>query len=146
MELAYKNSLELAIRVIYGDVFGLPVRLLHAKTDETIKIEELANAIELVESYNKFSGKKVADTLRKMHDEGLIMSAKFGREFSPVLYVTIPFWTNQSTKHVHDKDKRRLSPGERESMRQRIVEILQEAMPDELGGGHHGWEIRAWWD
>jgi len=144
MEIPCKNGFELAVKVIYGDLFGLPTRLLVARTEETREIEELASAIELIESYNEFRGDNVANALRKMHDEGLIMSAEFGREFSPVLYVTIPYWTTQRTKNL-DEDERKFSPGERESMRQRIVEILQEAKPDELGG-YHDWGVRAWWD
>jgi len=142
-KITYKNGFELAIKVMYGEDFGLPPMLLDARIEETREIEELANAIELIESYNNFRGKAVADALREMHNEGLIMSAAFGRENSPVLYVTVPYWTQQRTKST-DEEARRFTPEERKAMVRRIIAILQKVEPDELGLYYE--KIRAWWD
>ena len=142
-EITYKNGFELAVKVMYAEDFGLPPMLLDARIEETKEIEELASAIELIESYNNFRGKAVADALREMHNEGLIMSAAFGRENSPVLYVTVPYWTQQRTKST-DEEERRFTPEERKAMTLRIFAILQKVEPDELG--LHYEKIRAWWD
>jgi len=143
MEVEYKSGIELAIKVIFGEDFGLPVRLLSAKV-ETREIEELANAIELIESYNNFEGEAVANALRQMHNEGLIMEAGFGREQSPVLYITPPFWTHQRTKP--SKERRQFTEQERNAMFRRIFEILEKTNPDELDLVYGDYQVRAWWD
>jgi len=140
--ITYKNGFELAVKVMYGEYFGLPLMQLHARTVETSEIEELASAIELLEPFHLFCAKKVADALRKMYNEGLIMTASFGREDSPVLYVSVPYWTTQRKEGL-DKGARRFTPEERKAMTMRVFEILLEVEPDELGPYHKN--IRAWW-
>ena len=144
MEVEYRNGMELALKVIYGEDFGLPTRLLNAVTEETKDIEGLASTIETIETYNDFRGKVVAEALRQLHDEGLIMGARFGREQSPVLYVSVPFWTHQRTKQFGE-EKRKFTSEERGEMIQRIFWILRKTMPDELGITED-YEVRAWWD
>jgi len=144
MEVEYTSGMELAVKVIFGEDFGLPVRLLNATTEDTKEIEELARAIEMIESYNDFRGKEVAEALRQLHEEGLIMSARFGREQSPVLYVTIPFHTHQRTKKL-SRERRQFTVQERNAMFRRILEILDMTNPTELGPVLDE-EVRAWWD
>ena len=71
------------------------------------------------------------------------MSAAFGRENSPVLYVAVLYWTQQRTKSVAE-EARRFTPEERKTMMLRIIAILQKVEPDELGLYYE--KIRAWWD
>ena len=136
MEVEYTSGMELAVKVIFGEDFGLPVRLLNATTEDTKEIEELASAIELIQEYNSFRGREVADALRELHRENLISSARFGRERSPVLYVSIPF---------HNEERRPLTVQERTAMLRRILEILEVTNPTELGPVLDE-EVRAWWD
>ena len=140
--ITYKNRFELAVKVMYGEFFGLPLMQLYARTVEDSEIEELANAIELLEQFHCFCAKKVADALREMYYEGLIMTASFGREESPVLYVSLPYWTLQSKKKF-DGERRKFTPQEKRVMTMRIFEILLETEPDEIGPHNDG--IRAWW-
>ena len=50
-------------------------------------------AMNLVRGYNNFDGPKVSKTIGSVYDDA--MHVEFGRERSPVLYVTLPFWTHQ---------------------------------------------------
>ena len=77
-----------------------------------------------------------------MYYEGLIMSASFGREESPVLYVFLPYWTSQSKKKFNG-ERRKFTPQEKRVMTMRIFEILLETEPNEIGPHNDG--IRAWW-
>jgi len=140
--VTYRNRFELAIKVMYGEFFGLPLMQLYARTVEDCEIEELANAIELLESFHGFCAKKVADALREIYYKGLIMTASFGREDSPVLYVFLPYWTFQSKKKFSGKD-RKFTPQEKRVMMMQISEILLETEPDEITPYNEG--IRAWW-
>lgn len=138
-----EKGLKEAVKVIFGDVFKKPVRMLNARTEETKDIPALAEAIRLVTSYNNFVGDVVADLLLKAHENGLLMGAEFGRESSPVLYLHAPYWSNQRTN-----EKKGMNLAKQLDAREQAVKlqsIFANASPDENDIDEHN-VVRLWWD
>src|SRR5438093_13146884 len=72
-----ENVTEFLVKLVYGEDFNLPVRLLDTKIEaHGERVLDLANAIEKIDSYNEFRGHKVAEVVRSLHREGYIMEAK----------------------------------------------------------------------
>jgi hypothetical protein len=143
-----KNVTEFLVKLIYGEDFNLPTRMLETKVEAAgYRVLELADAIENVESYNDFRGKYLAETLRYLHNKGYIMEAKFGREGSPVLYVNPPYWENQASNYVQKQGytPRKYTDNERETMYTAIERKLKSLEPDELDRTEY-YGVRAWWD
>jgi hypothetical protein len=145
------NPYEFAIKLIYGDLFDLPIRITNAIVMAYGKegVENLINAIELIESYNNFKGKELAKVLRELHNKGLIMDLGFGREDSPVVYVKPPYWTHQASNYQGEpEDTRRITDEERKEMFKEIMEKLNELSPDEIyiKDASTFPKVRAWWD
>jgi hypothetical protein len=143
-----KNATEMIVKLIYGDDFELPVRMLDTKVEAYgERVLELADGIEDVESYNDFMGKYVAEALRYLHKKGYVMGARFGREGSPVLYVNPPYWENQASNYVQKQGyaPRKYTDSERESMYTAIKRKLKSLEPDELDRTEY-YGVRAWWD
>src|SRR2546428_3695949 len=96
-----ENVTEFLVKLVYGEDFNLPVRLLDTKVEaHGERVLELANAIEKIDNYNEFRGEQAASEGRSLHNNGYIMEAKFGREGSPVLYVQPPYWEHQASNYV----------------------------------------------
>src|SRR2546427_12844335 len=143
-----ENVTEFLVKLVYGEDFNLPVRLLDTKVEaHGQRVLELANAIEKIDSYNEFRGEQAASAVRSLHNNGYIMEAKFGREGSPVLYVQPPYWDNQASNYVRREGQEgtKYTDNERKKMYRVIVGTLKEAKPDELDVDHLGY-VRAWWD
>jgi len=143
-----RNVTELLVKLIYGEGFYMPARLLDTKVAAYgERVLELADAIEEIEWYNNFRGKDVADALRYLHNKGYIMGAKFGREGSPVLYVNPPYWTNQASNYAkkYPENNRPYTHEERETMYREIEGKLKALEPDELDRTEY-YGVRAWWD
>src|SRR2546426_7612717 len=74
------NVTEFLVKLVYGENFNLPARLLDTKVEARgERVLDLANAIEKIDSYNEFRGKQVAEAVRYLHNNGYVMEAKFGR-------------------------------------------------------------------
>ena len=154
-----RNVTEAMVKLVFGEDFALPVRLLNTQIEASGReVLELAEAISLIENYNNFVGSEVAKIVKRLHEEGLIMEARFGREGSPVLYIQPPYWEHQASNNGSNHG-RRFSDQERREMFIRIREELAKAEPDELGftrllekGCYYEdlpedpHEVRAWWD
>ena len=143
-----KTVTEFLVKLVYGEDFCLPARLLDTKIEvHGERVLDIANAIEKIDSYNEFRGKLVADAVRSLHNQGYIMEAKFGREGSPVLYVQPPYWENQASNYVRREENspRKYAEEERARMYRAIKQTLGETSPDELDVDHLGY-VRAWWD
>jgi len=160
VEVRARNGVELAVKVVFGEDFGLDVRMLEAVVEGDV--ETLAEAIRLVKSYNNFSGDRVADALLDLHRRGSVAYAAFGRENSPVLYIGVPYWESQrSNRSISYSEDRRLTEEERAWIVRDIIHTLIKTEPDELwaeGITSTGWKVcnrdeygkasrvRAWWD
>ena len=143
-----ENVTEFLVKLVYGEDFNLPVRLLDTKIEaHGERVLDLANAIEKIDSYNGFRGGNVAKAVRSLHHEGYIMEAKFGREGSPVLYINPPYWENQASNYVRKdgNSPKKYTEEKRTKMYQAIGQTLNETKPDELDVDHLGY-VRAWWD
>lgn len=143
-----KNVTEFMVKLIYGEDHYLPVRLLDTKVGAYgERVLELADAMENIESYNDFRGKETAEALRYLHNQGYVMEAKFGREYSPVLYVNPPYWRHQASNYVKKEGDHEYAytHEERELMYKTIEKKLKALEPDELDR-YEAYGVRAWWD
>jgi hypothetical protein len=144
---ATKSStvIEFLVKLVYGEDFHLPARLLDTKIEAHGKqVLDLADAIEQIQSYNNFRGPKLACQLQYLHQKGYVMDAKFGREGSPVIYINPPYWTHQAS-NSRERNGRAYSQIEYQHMKNEILRSLKRLEPDELDDtGLYG--IRAWWD
>jgi hypothetical protein len=82
------------VRLGYADVFDndYEFRSLTFLTDQLTTIEA-QQVVRILEDYNAFAGVTVAKELSRF--QGRIMYWQFGREGDPVLYVHLPYFTNQ---------------------------------------------------
>src|SRR2546428_2652748 len=72
-----ENVTEFLVKLVYGEDFYLPVRLLDTKIEaHGQNVLDLAKAIEKIDSYNDFRGRQVAKAVRSLHNDGYIMEAK----------------------------------------------------------------------
>lgn len=136
--LGVRNWEEAFVTLGYGDVFGLPVRSLHFRT-ERMRPEIVTPLIRLVPQYNAFEGPAVADAVLLLRERGFISSVEFGREGSPVLYLYIPSWVGT------DEERRRLDDEEIETAKTAVKQAMTELLADEIGEDVPN-TIRAWWD
>jgi hypothetical protein len=116
----------------YGDLFGKRTRSLDFKT-EWLPKSQAVKVIPLVESYNEFQGKKVAKVLQKLKE---VKNVKFGRESSPVVYVSVPSW--EKGQAIPELKKKQL--------KEKIKKAFAETDPDEVMDEYGGTAIRFWWD
>jgi len=101
-------------------------------------------------AYNAFNGAKVASFLVQMAKQGKIMSFRFGREYSPVLYLTV----SPYAKGLCDPPDKNIL----EIRIQKIIGALKKLKADEVeregaveyhddtGLVQEGGIVRAWWD
>jgi len=133
------------VKTMYGfeDMGGM----LNARTNSTSDIPSIAEAIRLIEGYNDFYGEDVANKLHELHERGVIMGVSFGREGSPVMYVEIPYWTNQVSNYDDGDTKniRRLTEKERNEMKNIVKNSGSELKADEIFEDTD-MSIRLWWD
>ena len=166
-----RNVCEAQVKLMFGEVFDLPTSVLEMKVHASgAGVLELADAIALVGSSNKFNGAKVSRAIGELHYRGCISSVEFGREYSPVVYIHLLFWTYQASNFdgdgniaymVHHKlrgtgERRLLSLKERAVLVKEIFRRLRATDPDELDGDdmrgrytddpEETTRVRAWWD
>ncbi len=140
-----KNVTEFLVKLIYGEDFHLPARLLQTKISATGEdVLALADGIEKIESYNNIRGKDLAEVIRYLHNGGYVMEVQFGREGSPVVYVDPPYWTHQAS-NSKDREGRMYGKEERAYMFKEIELALRKLDPDELDYVEF-YGVRAWWD
>jgi len=118
-----KNLYEVAVKLIYGEEFGIPFRHLSTLVETDRHFDELIEAISLVKSYNEFEGEKVSSFLKKY--KNIIDYLAFGREGSPLILLHI-------RKGFEEKDKL-------------LKEAKEELIPDEINIDKEGY-VRLWWD
>lgn len=146
VQISYETGYELVVKVIYGDMLGLDVRMLFGRTENAVsdsEIKKLVSAIRLVKKYNEFIGDDVADLVLDLHNRGIISSVSFGRESSPVLYIKVPLWTSQSSKNVYG-EKRQFSKRGFKILIDEVIYELHKVNPDSIDFVFDD-EIRAWW-
>ena len=147
LEVTESNTVtEFLVKLVYGEDFHLPARLLDTKIESRGEdVLNLADAIEKIELYNNFRGKKLAEEIRYLHHKGYIMDAKFGRGASPVIYINPPYWAHQASNYNGKSQGRKYSDYERNQMLDEIKKRLKRLDPDELYETDF-YGVRAWWD
>jgi lysyl-tRNA synthetase class I len=118
-----KNLYEVAVKLIYGEEFGIPFRHLSTLVETDRHFDELIEAISLVKSYNEFEGEKVSSFLKRY--KNAIDYIAFGREGSPLLLIHV-------RKGFEDKEKL-------------LEEAKEELVPDEINIDKENY-VRLWWD
>jgi flagellar motility protein MotE (MotC chaperone) len=110
---------------------------------EGLTPEDASEVAKVVSSYNEYKGKAVAEAILKLR--GKVSAVEFGREFSPVLYVHMPFWTHQvaGSKEISG---RILTESENKANVDSVMSVLKKVKPDELDYDSGMNIIRAWWD
>lgn len=122
---------------------------------EPLSTADMEHVLPLVARYNGFDSERMLDAVGQLRGE--IAYYVFGRENSPVLHVHLPYWTHQQEKNCPEsscdtdrsgpKDSaRRLEPGERAALRDRVQRVLTAAGATEVGPGTSDHIVRAWWD
>lgn len=104
----------------------------------TLNLKDAIRVIKLVKDYNNFNGEKVATAIqqiRKIWGSDYQLSFEFGREGSPVLYVSLPYWKNKKEKYTE---------AERKEKTELSLAVLKATQTDELWEENN--KIRAWWD
>ena len=135
------NAAKTFIRLGFGLDDSVNFNALEMLTPR-LRTSQAQQLIRLVESYNNFSGKRVAEALGEFR--GAVSGVRFGRESSPVLYIDLPYWTHQQEESTLQKGQR---IPEEDTLQ--IVRRLEEVFVRELGADEFsvdGNEVRIWWD
>ena len=133
------------VKLGYGDQFDGEFRSLNFLTDE-LDTETAQAVVALIDHYNAYDGVKVAAALGRF--QGRISRYRFGRDQSPVLLISLPYWTSQ---REHSSDSGR---GERIDAKAhaKTVDELRKVFVDELQADEFGVDpifdrtLRVWWD
>lgn len=120
-----------AVRLGYGDQYGLPVRLMKFTTDRIMDVELAKKLVDVIGEYNEFHPDRVKAILNNLKDT--IESIEIGREYSPVIYIYIPFY----------REGKPIPPQEM----QKMVDKVKKAgwVADEIDEVVMG-TVRIWWD
>ena len=128
------------IRYVYGDSNGKLTRSLDFKSEGVSDFETFAEALKASGSYNAFEAEKTIEAFRSIWDE--IGGVEIAREGSPVLYVVIPFFTNQRT--IGSSYGERIDSGKRKKLIDEIKAIAKDLEADEITDDEY--RVRIWWD
>lgn len=104
--------------------------------------------MDIIGTYNQFDPAKIKEILTKFRGE--VSSYEIGREYSPVIYVHLPYWTNQR-EYADGKEQARISREETEKLTKDITHKFSgsgkadESYREECEGKPLS-TIRIWWD
>jgi hypothetical protein len=108
-----------------------------------LRTSQAAPLIRLVETYNEFKGKEVANAVEAL--KGRVSGVEFGREGSPVVYIELPYWTHQREETLHAGSGTRISDEETE----RFIEELRATFVHHLKADEFSVRqrrVRIWWN
>jgi hypothetical protein len=122
------NVTEFLVGMVYGTNFQerLEDVKIEARGPEVL---ELADALENIQWYESFRGPALSCQLQYLYHKGYVTHVRFGKEYSPVVYVKPPY-CNQSIQEGLVKDE--------------IVKSLKRLNPDRIDESERYW-IRASW-
>lgn len=140
---------------------------LHFRISLPADFDEAAAIISAgPDGYNGYDRETVLEELAKVWPD--VNSVEFGREYSPVIYATVPFWPHQANGGGYDSDEP-LAEQFRKLTACRFLDAMKAAgadeiswrgAPDAAGNVPSGWytgpesipddvrvySLRAWWD
>lgn len=128
----------------YGDMHGLKTRSLDFRTESFRNYETFAAALAMVPRCNNFDGAAVAKRFKSLWPE--LMSVKFGREGSPVLYVQVPYWSNQVYAKTMCVEPVKLTDQERANLAALVQSAGNALEADENSYDDKSGTVRLWWD
>ena len=143
------------VRLGYGEDHDHEFRSLSFRT-EALDTDTAKEAVMLVAQYNAFEGVRVAAAIEQLR--GDVTNYEFGREGSPVLYVHLPYWTNQQERncpahHCREgqwgdrQSARKLEASEHAALLERVRAAFEGARADEIDPvSETEHELRIWWD
>jgi len=114
---------------------------LHLRT-RRVKSETAEQLVEAIGPYNGFDPDKVKEIIRRFR--GRVMGWEIGREYSPVIYVHLPYWTHQREDSAEAWGER-IPPEEMEELKRELIEAFKEARVDEIEEVVPS-VLRFWWD
>ncbi|WP_454199549.1 hypothetical protein [Nocardia sp. Marseille-Q1738] len=108
--------------------------------------------------YNAFDGDAVADTFFDLFNDAA--DVEFGREGSPVMYVSVPFFPHQRHGSDHTCANDRYTDEQRQEFAARVIAWARTLRADEIsvqqfpaaggdvwdGPGPSPYRVRLWWD
>jgi len=123
-ELAYKDDL-----------------MLHFRTNP-VDTDTAMQLVDIIGGYNNFDPEKVKDVMRAFR--GQVSGYEVGREYSPVIYVWLPYWAHQ--REYSDEDKGvRIPEEELEGLKRGLMVCFRLALADEAEEVSST-RLRFWWD
>lgn len=110
--------------------------------------------------YNNFDGHAIANTFKPLFNDS--MRIEFGREGSPAMYISIPYFPHQRHHHTTHHTSNRYTDEERQHFATRIINWAHTMRADEINvtqtpqkgqltettgkPGPKPHRIRLWWD
>lgn len=112
------------------------------------ELQVVKECMDVVGEYNEFRASKVFSALRKLDEAGLLYSVEFGREYSPVLYLSLQGGRMINTSFLSGGEWRDFTP---ENHRENVA-VVKKVFE---GTKYSEWsvttnegvpQIRVWWD
>ena len=108
-----------------------------------LRTSQAAPLIRLVKQYNDFDGERVAQAVEKL--KGRVSGVEFGREGSPVIYLELPYWTNQREEATSVNVATKISDVENSAFVEELKSVFEsELKADEFTVNRR--RVRIWWD
>jgi len=114
---------------------------LNFKT-ELINTDIAKVCVEAINQYNDFAAEQVNEMLEALR--GRIKGYEIGREYSPVIYVKLAYWTHQL--ETPKLPARRISDEEYAALVDEIRRWAKRIKVDEFDVDKDFRRIRLWWD
>jgi hypothetical protein len=128
--------------------------------------ETFAASLRAIGGYNRFNAEDVIASFRELFDNS--MTVEFGRESSPVMYISLPFWTHQRKGSPSYGMGEHYTNEQRQDMARAIIDWARSVHADEISVSQFGsvgnrpddvwvtpysnapgdnpYRIRLWWD
>jgi hypothetical protein len=107
-----------------------------------LSTKQASHLIAMVPEYGAFRGRAVAEGVLRF--AGRVSGVQFGREDHPVVYVDLPYWTNQREGTVEAGKGSRISDAEYQA----LVDELKATFVSKLSAQEFSAErrrVRIWW-
>jgi len=134
--LRSREKLQQLFQLAYGDDLLLHFRTNPVDTDTAMEL------VDIIGVYNNFDPNKVKDVMRAFR--GQVSGYEVGREYSPVIYVWLPYWTHQreySDEHYGE----RIPEEELKGLKRGLMVSFKLALADEAQEVSSS-ILRFWWD
>jgi hypothetical protein len=116
--------------------------LLHFRTNP-VDSDTAMELVDIIGGYNNFEPGKIKDAIRPFC--GQVTGYEVGREYSPVIYVVLPYWTHQREDWERQEMGEQIPQREIEKLKAGLVAAFRFALADEVEEVSES-IIRFWWD